>query len=96
MSKFEVNSTRIHEACASMNKNLDNLTNLLDRYYKKMILVPTVTGEWVGNSADMFSKLLEYDQKTEVYPLLYTIKAFINELNYEADMLEKTVRENRL
>lgn len=95
MAYIECDTDKLRENGNQILKLVDNLRVVVDEYYTRIEKMSTVTGEWIGPSADKFiSKIISSKKNTMDFcdSLTNYGKYFID----SAEQITVTTRQNSL
>lgn len=95
MANFDVDTKKMHNAGEDSLKLIQEYNELIDSFFTRINQIPSVTKEWVGQSANSFVKLATQEKK---FYISYgkELTSCANVLIKKANELETIVNNNVL
>lgn len=91
---INIDTTKIKQSGQDIVKLSKELNEIIEILYTKIYNMPILTGEWVGNSAQLFVKQANNVEKKDAIAIKDTLKKFGEELIYSAEKYEAEIRKN--
>lgn len=91
MAEIQVDTKKLNECGNEIMKLANELNEELDMLFKRIENIPTVTHEWVGDSANKFAALSKID-KVQYYTLKDALYNHGKYLVESANLLDSTIQ----
>lgn len=90
MAIYYANVEEIEEVAKNVNKLAIMYDNEINNLFRRLSDVPTVTKEWIGNTANSYFKTILLD-KDEYVNIGKNLHLFSDKLNKDAERIRNTV-----